>query len=83
MKLFDISIIVLLAPPLMKATSRHWLHVFKVLNSALPYYLDDLICKHRPSCSLRSSDTSFFFVFCTFSKLVIVDLAVVLYYEMI
>ena len=26
MELFDISIIVLLAPPLMKATSRHWVN---------------------------------------------------------
>ena len=33
MELFDISIIVLLAPPLMKVTSRHWCSLKKVFIS--------------------------------------------------
>ena len=33
-------------------------HVFKMVNGVLPLYLDDLICKHKPSRSLRSSDAN-------------------------
>ena len=34
MKLFDISIIVLLAPPLMKATSRHCIYIYIYINKS-------------------------------------------------
>ena len=34
------------------------LHVFKVVNGVSPSYLDDVIRKHRPSRSLRSSNAN-------------------------
>ena len=43
------------------------LHLFK-LNGISPLYLDDLICKYRPSHSLHSSDANFLFVPSTFAK---------------
>ena len=44
------------------------LHLFKLVNSVSPLYLDNLICKHRPFRSLHSVDANLLFVPCTFSK---------------
>ena len=45
-----------------------------MLRGVSPSYLDDLICKHRLSRSIRSSDSNFFLSILLFLNLVVVDL---------